>query len=107
MMGRIQRRKKMQVGLQSLFQGRPGTSDVEIYRQELGLALEAEAMGFDLLMPVEHHFFDYAMIPDNTVLLSHVAARTKTIKLMPCAIILPWNDPLRVTLRRRHRSLRT
>jgi len=97
MMGRIQRRKKMQVGLQSLFQGRPGTSDVEIYKQELELALEAEAMGFDILMPVEHHFFDYAMIPDNTVLLSYLAARTRTIKLMPCAFILPWNDPLRVT----------
>jgi alkanesulfonate monooxygenase SsuD/methylene tetrahydromethanopterin reductase-like flavin-dependent oxidoreductase (luciferase family) len=87
----------MQVGLMPLFQGHPGTSDVEIYKQELDLALEAEAMGFDLLMPVEHHFFDYAMIPDNTVLLSYVAARTKTIKLMPCAFILPWNDPLRVT----------
>jgi alkanesulfonate monooxygenase SsuD/methylene tetrahydromethanopterin reductase-like flavin-dependent oxidoreductase (luciferase family) len=86
----------MQVGMMPLFQGQPGTSDVEIYKQELELALEAEAMGFDLLMPVEHHFFDYAMIPDNTVLLSYVAARTKTIKLMPCAFILPWNDPLRV-----------
>lgn len=87
----------MQVGLMPLVQGHPGTSDVEIYRQEMALALEAEAMGFDLLMPVEHHFFDYAMIPDNTVFLSYVAARTKTIKLMPCAFILPWNDPLRVT----------
>jgi alkanesulfonate monooxygenase SsuD/methylene tetrahydromethanopterin reductase-like flavin-dependent oxidoreductase (luciferase family) len=87
----------MQVGLMPLFQGHPGISDVEIYKQELDLAVEAEAMGFDLLMPVEHHFFDYAMIPDNTVLLSYVAARTRTIKLMPCAFILPWNDPLRVT----------
>lgn len=87
----------MQIGMMPLFQGRPGVSDAEIYKQELGLALETEAMGFDLLMPVEHHFFDYAMIPDNTVLLSYVAARTKTIKLMPCAFILPWNDPLRVT----------
>ena len=86
----------MQVGLMPLFQGHPGTADVEVYKQELELALEAEAMGFDLLMPVEHHFFDYAMIPDNTVLLSYVAARSRTIKLMPCAFILPWNDPLRV-----------
>ena len=48
----------MQVGLMPLFQGHPGTSDVEIYKQELGLALEAEAMGFDLLMPVELLFID-------------------------------------------------
>src|SRR5258707_6600086 len=87
----------MQVGLMPLFQGHPGISDVEIYKQELNLALEAEAMGFDLLMPVEHHFFDYAMIPDNIVLLSYAASRTKTIKLMPCAFILPWNDKLHAT----------
>jgi len=97
MMGHRLAEKTMQVGMLPLFQGRPGTSDVEIYKQELELALEAEPMGFDLLMPVEHHFYDYAMIPDNTVLLSYIAARTKTIKLMPCAFILPWNDPLRVT----------
>jgi alkanesulfonate monooxygenase SsuD/methylene tetrahydromethanopterin reductase-like flavin-dependent oxidoreductase (luciferase family) len=87
----------MQVGLMPLFQGQPGISDVEIYRQELDMALEAEVMGFDLIMPLEHHFFEYSMSPDNIVLLSYVAARTKKIKLMPCAFILPWNDPLRVT----------
>ena len=86
----------MQVGLQLLFQGRPGTSDEEIYKREVAIALEAEAMGFDLLGAVEHHFFDYAMVPDNAQLLSYFAARTKTIKLMPAAFILPWNDPLRV-----------
>lgn len=88
--------KAMQVGLQVLFQGRPGTSDREVYKHELNMALEAEAMGFDVVLAVEHHFFDYAMVPDNTVLLSHIAGRTKKIKLMPAAFILPWNDPLRV-----------
>jgi alkanesulfonate monooxygenase SsuD/methylene tetrahydromethanopterin reductase-like flavin-dependent oxidoreductase (luciferase family) len=86
----------MQVGMQMLFQGRPGVPDETVYKRELAIALEGEAMGFDILMPVEHHFFDYAMVPDNTMLLSFIAARTKTIKLMPAAFILPWNDPLRV-----------
>src|SRR5882724_10458211 len=86
----------MQVGLQSLFQGRPGTSDVEIYKQELELALEAEAMGFDILMPVEHHFFDYAMIPDNTVLLTILAERSPSIDLLPCAFHHPSNATRRV-----------
>lgn len=86
----------MKVGIQLLFQGRPGTSDEEVYKRELGIALEGEAMGFDMLLPVEHHFFDYAMVPDNAQLLAFIAARTKTIKLMPAAFILPWNDPLRV-----------
>jgi alkanesulfonate monooxygenase SsuD/methylene tetrahydromethanopterin reductase-like flavin-dependent oxidoreductase (luciferase family) len=86
----------MKVGLLLLFQGRTHESDAEMYRQELGLALEAEAMGFDRVMAVEHHFTDYAMSPDNAQFLSYVAAKTSTIELMPAAFILPWNDPLRV-----------
>src|SRR3546814_21003224 len=58
--------------------------------------VEAEAMGFDFAACVEHHFTDYAACPDPVQALSYVAAKTKTIKLMPAAIILPWNDPLRV-----------
>jgi alkanesulfonate monooxygenase SsuD/methylene tetrahydromethanopterin reductase-like flavin-dependent oxidoreductase (luciferase family) len=79
-----------------LFQGRSDMSDAEVYQREVKIALEAEAMGFDMLLPVEHHFFDYAMVPDNAQLLAYIAARTSKIKLMPAAFILPWNDPLRV-----------
>lgn len=86
----------MKVGLAILFQGRAHDSDAEMYRQELSLALEAEAMGFDRVMVVEHHFTDYAMSPDNAQTLSYIAGRTSTIELMPAAFILPWNDPLRV-----------
>lgn len=86
----------MKVGLQLLYQGRPDHSDEDVYKNELSMTIDAEAMGFDIVMPVEHHFFDYAMVPDNAQLLSFVAGRTKTIKLMPAAFILPWNDPLRV-----------
>ena len=92
----VARRLGVQVGLQMLFQGRPDMSDAEVYRREMQIAVDAEAMGFDLLLPVEHHFFDYAMVPDNAQLLSYIAARTSRIKLMPAAFILPWNDPLRV-----------
>lgn len=71
-------------------------SDAEFFRRETQLAVEAEAMGFDFVAPVEHHFTSYAMCPDNFQFLSHVAAKTKTLKLMTGAVILPWNDPLRV-----------
>jgi alkanesulfonate monooxygenase SsuD/methylene tetrahydromethanopterin reductase-like flavin-dependent oxidoreductase (luciferase family) len=36
------------------------------------------------------------MCPDNFQFLSYVAAKTKKLKLMTGAVILPWNDPLRV-----------
>jgi alkanesulfonate monooxygenase SsuD/methylene tetrahydromethanopterin reductase-like flavin-dependent oxidoreductase (luciferase family) len=86
----------MKVGLALLFEGRTHESDAEMFEQELALGLEAEALGFDRVMAVEHHFTDYAMCPDNAQVLSYIAARTSRIELMPGAFILPWNDPIRV-----------
>jgi len=86
----------MQVGLQLGFQNLHGIPDAEFFRKETQLAVEAEAMGFDFVAPVEHHFTDYAACPDPLQLLTYIAARTRTLRLMPGAVILPWNDPLRV-----------
>lgn len=86
----------MKVGLQLSYQNFHDMSDADMFRTETKLGIEAEAMGFDFVAPVEHHFFDYAMCPDNTQVLSYIAAKTKTIQLMTGAVILPWNDPLRV-----------
>lgn len=86
----------MQVGIHLGFQNLHGTPDGDFFRRETQLAIEAEAMGFDFAAAVEHHFTDYAACPDPLQLLTYVAARTSTIKLMPAAVILPWNDPLRV-----------
>ncbi|MGE0682674.1 MAG: LLM class flavin-dependent oxidoreductase [Candidatus Binatia bacterium] len=86
----------MEVGIQLVIQNHKDYNDREMYKQELRLAIEAEAMGFDNLWPVEHHFFDYSICPDNLQYLSYVAARTEKMKLGTAAIIVPWNDPLRV-----------
>ncbi len=86
----------MQVGLQLGYQNLHGMPDAEFFRKETQLAIEGEAMGFDYVAPVEHHFTDYAACPDNFQVLSYIAAKTKTLKLMTGAVILPWNDPLRV-----------
>jgi alkanesulfonate monooxygenase SsuD/methylene tetrahydromethanopterin reductase-like flavin-dependent oxidoreductase (luciferase family) len=71
-------------------------SDEQMYHGELRLAELADRLGFDSLWAVEHHFDDYAMCPDNVVFLAHVAARTQLVRLGTGAVILPWNDPLRV-----------
>jgi alkanesulfonate monooxygenase SsuD/methylene tetrahydromethanopterin reductase-like flavin-dependent oxidoreductase (luciferase family) len=86
----------MQVGIHMGFQNLRGESDFEFFQRETQLMVEAEAMGFDFAACVEHHFTDYAACPDPMQALAYVAAKTKTIKLMPAAVILPWNDPLRV-----------
>jgi alkanesulfonate monooxygenase SsuD/methylene tetrahydromethanopterin reductase-like flavin-dependent oxidoreductase (luciferase family) len=89
----------MRVGLQMIFQsyGYPeDVSDGQVYDEEVGLAVLAEELGFDALWPVEHHFEDYAFCPDNTVFLAYMAARTSRIALGTGAVIMPWNQPLRV-----------
>lgn len=71
-------------------------SDAEVFRQETELAVLAEDYGYDSVWLPEHHFDNYAMSPDNLQTLSYIAGRTNRIKLGTGAVILPWNDPLRV-----------
>ncbi len=88
----------MDVGILQVFAsyGWSGVTDSQVYDEEIRLALLAEELGFDVVWLVEHHFFDYAFCPDNTQLLSYLAAKTERIDLGTAAVILPWNDPLRV-----------
>lgn len=88
----------MDVGMQLVFAsyGWDGITDGEVYKDELRLALLAEELGFDVIWPAEHHFFDYSFCPDNTQLLSYLAAATERIDLGTAAVIMPWNEPLRV-----------
>ena len=92
----------MHVGVQMVFQSYgygPEVTDAQVYREEIALAEQADASGFDSIWPVEHHFEDYSFCPDNTVFLAHMAARTRHVKLATGAVILPWNDPVRVAER--------
>ncbi|MGK5173965.1 LLM class flavin-dependent oxidoreductase [Geodermatophilus sp. CPCC 205761] len=74
----------------------PELTDQEMYAGEVDLAVRAEALGYDSVWAVEHHFEDYSLCPDNLLVLAHVAGRTRQIKLGTGAVIVPWNDPLRV-----------
>ena len=60
------------------------------------LAELAEACGFDICWSAEHHFDYYSMIPGNLQALTWLAARTSKVKLGTAAVILPWNQPIRV-----------
>ncbi|MCO1654079.1 LLM class flavin-dependent oxidoreductase [Pseudonocardia humida] len=74
----------------------PSLSDQQTYAGEVEVALAAERLGYDAVWVVEHHFSDYSLCPDNLLLLAHLAGRTSRIRLGTAAVILPWNDPLRV-----------
>ncbi len=88
----------MEIGVQMAFSawGYDSMTDSQVYAEEIKLGLLAEELGFDALWPAEHHFRDYSFCPDNTQFLSFMAGKTKRIKLATGAVIIPWNNPLRV-----------
>lgn len=71
-------------------------SDEQMYEGDISVAVLADRLGYDAIWCVEHHFDDYAMCPDNFVMLAHLAALTSHCQLGTGAVILPWNNPLRV-----------
>ena len=87
----------MDVGILLIFQNYQGRgSDAEMVQTQMALAELVEPLGFDALWPPEHHFTDYSACPDNLQFLSWLAGRTSRIKLGTGAVIVLWNDPLRV-----------
>jgi alkanesulfonate monooxygenase SsuD/methylene tetrahydromethanopterin reductase-like flavin-dependent oxidoreductase (luciferase family) len=71
-------------------------TDEQMYHGDLDIAVLADRLGYDTVWVVEHHFSDYSLCPDNLVMLAHLAGRTSRIKLGTAAVIVPWNNPLRV-----------
>ena len=87
----------MDVGVLLIFQNYQGRGrDEDVVKAEMRVAELAEPLGFDKVWAVEHHFTDYAACPDNLQFLSWLAGRTERIQLATGAVIVPWNDPLRV-----------
>ncbi len=87
----------MHVGILGIFQNFQGReTDEAMVRSEMHLAELAEPLGYASYWPPEHHFTDYSACPDNLQWLSWLAGRTSTLRLGTGAVIVPWNDPLRV-----------
>jgi len=87
----------VEVGILQIFQNYQGKKDDhEVVQDELHLAIRADELGYDKVWAVEHHFSDYAACPDNFTYLAMLAGSTSRVKLGTGAVILPWNDPLRV-----------
>jgi len=90
----------VEVGLLLIFQNYQGRgSDADMMRDQMRLALLAEELGYDKVWPPEHHFTDYSACPDNIAFLVWLAGGTQRIALAIGAVIVPWNDPLRVAER--------
>ncbi len=88
----------MDVGVQMVFAtyGWTGMRDDQAWDEEIRLAQLADELGYNALWAVEHHFNDYSFCPDNLQVMAYLAALCPNIDLGTAAVILPWNDPLRV-----------
>jgi len=87
----------MHVGMALVFQNPDDKrDDREIYEAELGFGLRAEALGFESLWTVDHHFSGYSMSPDPVQILTWFAGQTTDLRLGTAVIVLPWHDPVQI-----------
>jgi natural product biosynthesis luciferase-like monooxygenase protein len=87
----------MQFGLHFLMSCADDQSPVARYRETLEQAVRAEALGFESVWPVEHHFNPaVSILPCPSLLLAAVAARTTALRLGTAIVQLPLAHPVRV-----------
>jgi alkanesulfonate monooxygenase SsuD/methylene tetrahydromethanopterin reductase-like flavin-dependent oxidoreductase (luciferase family) len=87
----------MKFGLHYLLSCAANQSPVQRYRDTIDQAVQAEALGFESVWPVEHHFDpNNSISPCPTLLLSAIAARTRTLRLGTAIVQLGLCHPLRV-----------
>jgi alkanesulfonate monooxygenase SsuD/methylene tetrahydromethanopterin reductase-like flavin-dependent oxidoreductase (luciferase family) len=68
----------------------------EIYKDELGLIVESEKLGYGHVWLTEHHFAADGYSPSLMTIAGAVAARTSKIRIGTFVVLLPLHDPITV-----------
>ena len=68
----------------------------DVYRDELALVREAEALGFDTVWLTEHHFADDGYSPSILTIAGAIAATTERIRIGFNLLLLPLHDAVRL-----------
>lgn len=84
----------MQFGTFMTMQSPDAAPAHEIYARAIDVAQMAEHIGLTKLWLAEHHFTNYAYTSRPLVLLSHIAAKTRRIRLGPAIVPIPLHHPL-------------
>lgn len=63
---------------------------------DVNLASYAEELGFDEVWFAEHHFNSFSVIPNPSLMMAYVAAKTKHIRIGSAAFLAPFYHPVRL-----------
>jgi alkanesulfonate monooxygenase SsuD/methylene tetrahydromethanopterin reductase-like flavin-dependent oxidoreductase (luciferase family) len=77
------------------YPGSPLTGSA-LYRQAIGLARDAERVGFDSVWVSEHHFSGDGWLPSLLPMCAALAASTSTIRVGTAVLLAPLHEPVRV-----------
>lgn len=66
----------------------------ELYQRAIDMAAAADQLGYSHLWLAEHHFTHYSHSSRPLLLLSHIAAHTRHLRLGPAIIPVPLHHPL-------------
>lgn len=86
----------MHFGLFYLFPWHESKTQAQVYAEALEQIEYADHLGYDTVWLAEHHFTRYGLCPSLFVFASHVAARTKRIRIGTAVVVLPFYNPLLV-----------
>jgi alkanesulfonate monooxygenase SsuD/methylene tetrahydromethanopterin reductase-like flavin-dependent oxidoreductase (luciferase family) len=74
--------------------GGPDLDSGQGFREWVDYIVEAEALGYNSIFVVEHHFTGFGQVSASLNLLTWAAARTSTLRLGTAVIVLPWHNPV-------------
>jgi alkanesulfonate monooxygenase SsuD/methylene tetrahydromethanopterin reductase-like flavin-dependent oxidoreductase (luciferase family) len=86
----------MEFGIFLILQSPQARPSKEIYQRGIEITQAAEILGFSRVWLAEHHFSTYSYSSSPLVLLGHLAAKTRKIRLGTAIIPLPLHHPLLV-----------
>ncbi|HEO97919.1 MAG: LLM class flavin-dependent oxidoreductase [Campylobacterales bacterium] len=85
----------MRTGIFLLTENYHGTAG-ETIRNDIELGVYAEALGLDEVWFAEHHFNAFSLIPNPTLMMAALAARTTRIRIGSAALLAPFYQSIRL-----------